>query len=116
MAGVIPRLVKVGEHLWVDPDSVEAVYRDPEAPDEGTIVVLHKMVEATESPIDSVAAIINALRNSGFDPVMIKMAARDTGLNMGEVDIALAPAQDTPAPLPTSLGLTPGKNASPSTP
>ena len=62
------------------------------------------------------ADIINALQNAGFDPVLIRMAARDTGLDMGEVAIALAPVQDTPAPLPTSLGLTPGKNASPSTP
>lgn len=62
------------------------------------------------------ADIINALRNAGFDPVLIRMAAKDTGLNMGEVGEALTPGQDTPAPLPTSVGLSPGKNASPSTP
>ena len=62
------------------------------------------------------ADIICALQNAGFDPVLIRMAARDTGLNMGEVAIALAPGQDTPAPLPTSVGLTPGRSASPSIP
>jgi hypothetical protein len=62
------------------------------------------------------ADIVSALRNAGFDPVVIRMAAEDTGLDLGEVDIALAPDPGNPAPLPTSLGLTPGKNASPNTP
>ena len=62
------------------------------------------------------ANIINALRNAGFDPVLIRIAAEDTGLDMGEVSEVLAPGKDTPALLPTSVGLTPGKNASPSTP
>lgn len=62
------------------------------------------------------ADIVSALRNAGFDPVLIKMAAQATGLDMREVAIALAPVQDNPAQLPTFLGHTPGKNASPNTP
>ena len=63
------------------------------------------------------ADIVSALRNAGFDSVIIKIAAKDTGLDMGEVNAALAPGQSTPAPLPTSVGLSPGKNAtSPSVP
>ena len=61
--------------------------------------------------------IVTALRNAGFDPVIIKKAAGETGLDMGEVGAALAPGQSTPAPLATSVGLTSGKNAtSPSIP
>ena len=62
------------------------------------------------------ADIITAHRNAGFDPVVIKIAARDTGLDPEAVDEALVAEPSTPAPLPTSVGLSPGKNASPSTP
>jgi len=62
------------------------------------------------------ADIITALRNAGFDPVVIRLAARNTGLDMEEVDIILAPDQSTPAPLSTSVGLSPGKTASPNKP
>ena len=62
------------------------------------------------------ADIINSLRSAGFDPVLIRLAAKDTGLDMGEVASALAPVQKTPTSLPTTVGLTPGKNASPSVP
>ena len=62
------------------------------------------------------ADIINALQNAGFDPVLIRMAARDTDLDMGEVAIALTPAQNTPAQLSTSVGPNPGRSASPSIP